>query len=981
MKKLRIFYLYLCCCFCVMQKNLQGQQIYYADSAQYVPSLLNSVGVYGLDNCTSDSLTFPMVIIDVTDIGLVSDSLMVLFGVPIPAFPSEDWSMFRGAYFYAIPIGTSTNGFGTVYNPPDTTIEGVAVDPNGVIFFAGKALLTLNTQAQPLLWNYVGQLPADMRCAGDLTFREGKLYLSSVSNTLVEVDMENPMNSVVAFEFPPGTLPIVGLATYHYSCDSVVTYAFGTDVSTGEQKTYEVDFENETLIELCESDLLISGACTLEHYASNCEIYVDPDVNEPGHYFLRDSLCTTPVSVVTEEVSVYSILGTIDSVQIFLGNSPDEEQEFLFSMSVPFSLELQGDSSSVLTLINTGNATFMDFEMALKNLRYHNAAPYFTNGMREVHFAAFSGIYTGDVGVCEIPLFHSILQVEVDLQPITCYGYTDAAVSVLPYGGVEPYTMSWSTGQFGDSLTNLAPGLYELELSDATGCTNLFDFLIEEPDSILLFISNLGFPYVCDSVGELTPWVIGGVPPYSYSWNIGWADSLLQNIPPGEYTLTVTDSLGCQKEAFYVLEEGSFESFYTDSICAGDVYVFGSHLLSSDTFICYTFTSLSGCDSLVCLELKMFDTFLDVYPTEICKGETYDFYGQSYATDTMVCEYFTTTTGCDSLICLDLFVHQPPELLTAGVLCSESSNQVFLTVTGGQNWLWSTGSEDQTIAVSEPGIYNVQGTYADECVFETSVALEEVVLNIFSSWKDPSCFGSSDGEIKIDYIQGGVPFYSYNWDFHGFSPNPFYLYLSEGTYTVVVQDGQGCQDTLSFSLEWPEPLWVEAGDDLKLQLGEEVEVIVNVNQQPVQVYWTPSQGVLCDTCLQTILRPYESVLYQVTVQNEAGCIAQDELHVEVLERDKIMYVPNAFSPNGDGLNDLFEVYPGPSVKQILKFQVFDRWGGLLFSTSSGDASPLAWDGRYRGKLLSDGTYLYFVEVELLNGKRIQKKGEVYLIRQ
>ena len=94
------------------------------------------------------------------------------------------------------------------------------------------------------------------------------------------------------------------------------------------------------------------------------------------------------------------------------------------------------------------------------------------------------------------------------------------------------------------------------------------------------------------------------------------------------------------------------------------------------------------------------------------------------------------------------------------------------------------------------------------------------------------------------------------------------------------------------------------------------------------------------------------------------------------------YIPNAFSPNDDGVNDAFTIYGDRAVKQIRNLKVFSRWGELVFERSEFPAGnpKYGWDGTFRGKELQAGVYVWLAEIELLDGERMSAEGDVLIVR-
>jgi gliding motility-associated-like protein len=125
-----------------------------------------------------------------------------------------------------------------------------------------------------------------------------------------------------------------------------------------------------------------------------------------------------------------------------------------------------------------------------------------------------------------------------------------------------------------------------------------------------------------------------------------------------------------------------------------------------------------------------------------------------------------------------------------------------------------------------------------------------------------------------------------------------------------------------------------------------------------------------------------STVYTIQVQSLNGCTGQDHVKV-IVDRRRQIYVPNVFTPNDDGANDLFTIYASPgSVRKILSLQVFDRWGEALIALK--DFLPnnptIGWDGSYKGEPMNPGVFVWVAEIEFIDGKREVFQGDVTVVR-
>lgn len=173
-------------------------------------------------------------------------------------------------------------------------------------------------------------------------------------------------------------------------------------------------------------------------------------------------------------------------------------------------------------------------------------------------------------------------------------------------------------------------------------------------------------------------------------------------------------------------------------------------------------------------------------------------------------------------------------------------------------------------------------------------------------------------------------------------------------------------------------------DVFEADLGDSLFLlpILNGNSQNVYYRWFVNEdgNYSCRTCPETWLIPYFNGIYGLEVSNEKGC--KDSAFIEVkLDKTRRIFIPNAFSPNQDGINDVFFV-KGRGFGKITWMNIFDRWGNLVFSITNCDINQelCGWDGTFNGKNLSPGYYVYSTEVQFLDGVKQSFSGGINLIR-
>lgn len=208
--------------------------------------------------------------------------------------------------------------------------------------------------------------------------------------------------------------------------------------------------------------------------------------------------------------------------------------------------------------------------------------------------------------------------------------------------------------------------------------------------------------------------------------------------------------------------------------------------------------------------------------------------------------------------------------------------------------------------------------------------------------------------------------------------NPLAYPKNNTTYYAIVENGK-CQMQKLPVVVTVKPLpTVQAGADHIIIKGSEVQIDATSPNQ-VSYVWSPDYKLSCTACETPLASPEVDTFYYVTAINQYGCKATDRLRIRVIEdcEGKMVYVPNTFTPNGDGQNDVVKVF-GPGVSSVKQVRIFNRWGQLVFETN--DPANIGWDGTYKGQELNPGVFVYYMDVECINGERTIKKGDITLLR-
>jgi gliding motility-associated-like protein len=207
--------------------------------------------------------------------------------------------------------------------------------------------------------------------------------------------------------------------------------------------------------------------------------------------------------------------------------------------------------------------------------------------------------------------------------------------------------------------------------------------------------------------------------------------------------------------------------------------------------------------------------------------------------------------------------------------------------------------------------------------------------------------------------------------------------LQSTVYRVIGRDKKHCfADTGFIPVKvYPIPVVEAGGIDQTINVGQSVTLTPVVSQDAHDIKWTPTTTIVSVNHPSVTVKPRETTTYTVTVRNNGGCTAKDDLTVYVICNGANVFIPNTFSPNSDGANDVF--FPrGSGVFSIKSFKVFNRWGELMYSRNDFQAndSRSGWDGKYKGQIQNPDVFVYIMEVLCDNNTVLTYKGNVALIR-
>jgi gliding motility-associated-like protein len=248
----------------------------------------------------------------------------------------------------------------------------------------------------------------------------------------------------------------------------------------------------------------------------------------------------------------------------------------------------------------------------------------------------------------------------------------------------------------------------------------------------------------------------------------------------------------------------------------------------------------------------------------------------------------------------------------------------------------------------------------------TAASTEEIVA---------SCTNTNNGIITIT-TTGGIAPYQYKLDNGQFQSSNVFNGVSLGNHTITIKD-QGCGPDVikNITVGTRQSPTVSAGPDKVIITGDEVQ-LEGVGSSSYSVLWSPSQTLTGANTYNPIAKPTATTVYTITaLDNVSNCTATSNTTVTVIPN--CLAIKNAFSPNGDGINDRWVVSNGFSCINKIMVAVYNRYGNLVYKN---DNYQNNWDGTYEGKPAPDGTYYYVITYNLINGKAQILKGDLTILR-
>ncbi len=542
---------------------------------------------------------------------------------------------------------------------------------------------------------------------------------------------------------------------------------------------------------------------------------------------------------------------------------------------------------------------------------------------------------------------------------------------VLVSGGTPPYNYGWNTNpaQFTDTANGLATGTYFCQVTDSLGCALFLQIPVTGMTAGTPFIDFRQDARCNGSYdGMATVSMSGGTPPFQYTWNTSpvQTTATVTGLPAGNYLVTVMDAAGCSGTVAVVVSEPPVLTATT----------------GSTNNYCGVVTALATMNASGGTPPYQYAwNTVPVQTTSLATGLPNGSYSCT-VTDLNGCTLshaFTISAVGSGSISINMVIPS----------CSGSHNgSVSAVVTGGDppfSFLWNTSPVQTTAAATQlpAGTYTVLVTDGNGCTSSAIATLADPPILMVHAASVPESCSQHDGSASVT-VQGGTLPYAWLWNTMPVQLLETATGLSAGSYQCLVTDARQCTTNISVNVTgtiqpradfswYPEVVPVQHPEcsflDQSLHavkwiwnFHDAFNTMISNERNPVHHF--ADTGTYC---------------VKLVVESNGGC--QDSVeHCLDVRKTYNVFVPSAFTPNADGLNDGFIPSLDGAGSRGFLFEIYDRWGSLVFRSTS---PAQAWNGSQPGgnRPAPDGIYLWKLQVmEEDTGDNHRYKGQVMMIQ-
>lgn len=549
-----------------------------------------------------------------------------------------------------------------------------------------------------------------------------------------------------------------------------------------------------------------------------------------------------------------------------------------------------------------------------------------------------------------------------------CAGSADGSASVSASGGNAPYQYIWSNGQTGINASGLLAGTYVVTVTDAYGCATTATALV--PDNTPVVANATANDVRCfnESTGSATVIASGGTSPYTYLWNTNTVGSTASSLPAGNYTVIVTDANGCTGITAVVVTQPDPLLCFAASVpmvCIGQNITLNGNADGGTPP--YNFTWSNGANTASqSLNVTSAQTFSVVV---------------------------TDANGCvagPASVPVTLF---PALLVNATVpdtICRGDSLILNAIAAGGNGgpyrYEWSNGVIGNSMTVTPDSSMTFYVTANDQCGTPPATASVYVHVLPLPQLDLDNINAAGCAPLTVHFQPDGqLAGAMYNWTFGDGSsstdPSPHHQYTQPGFYTIAltVETPDGCRARKSVAggvkvYSLPEAIF--SADPTSTNIYRPTITFTNTSVNAVQYLWDFGDGSGSSSLRDPIYTYSDTGTYLVQLISitDRGC-PDTAYSVIKIDSEFAIFIPNAFTPNADEVNDTFKPLGSGISKAAMR--IYDRWGLLIYQA---DEIQKGWDGRVSGNPCQADVYVYVIDVTDMRDEEHRYIGHVSLVR-
>lgn len=564
------------------------------------------------------------------------------------------------------------------------------------------------------------------------------------------------------------------------------------------------------------------------------------------------------------------------------------------------------------------------------------------------------------------------LVVNTTVNPATC-GNGNGYVTAQATGGTSPYVYLWNDpmSQANDTASNLYAGSYVVVATDLNGCTDTATAVLNNiPGPAIDSVRTVDVTCYNTNTGSATVFPSGGTLPYTYSWSpITQTTNTVTSLQAGSYAVTVTDANGCKATNSLIISQPPLLTVVEtadDTICYGQTPGMSLYANASGGTPAYTYSWSNG--------------YAAAGPNVV-----------SPSTGTSYYILVTDNNGCIVRDTINVAVRAPLFVsATDQTICAGDSAQVLSATTGGTGaytYTWSPSVSTTAGFTTTPASTTTYTlTVNDGCSTPASTSVQVIVNPRPFVVLNPVANECMPADISFGVTTDIGSTYSWNIPGSGTSnlSNPIFQFGSAGVYdvNVTVTSGAGCPTTVTapgFVTIYQKPNAVATADPASTTTLNPTVTFTDMSTDASSWNWNFGDE---DTSLaQNPVHTYQdtgSYTTQLIVISPNGCRDTTTLLIQV-SPDFAIYVPSAFSPNGDGVNEKFFAYGIGINPDKFEMRIFDRWGNMLFRSTRLDQG---WDGKANGgaSVAQEDVYIWLISAEGIEGTPYEGRGTVSIVK-